>query len=106
MDLLKGTLDLLILHSLLAQPAHGWAIAQRVESGSDSAFKLNQGSLYPALHKLEDEGLIRGKWLVAEDTRKRVKVYALTRSGRRALQTETDNWRAYARAMELLISRP
>ena len=106
MDLLKGTLDLLILHSLLSQPAHGWAIAQRVETGSDSAFRLNQGSLYPALHRLEDEGLIRGRWKVAEDTRRRIKVYELTRAGRRALEREKADWHAYAHAMELLISRP
>ena len=104
MDLLQGTLDLLVLRTLDAGEGHGWAIAQRIERLSRDALKLNQGSLYPALHKLEDAGLIEGRWEIAEETRRRVKVYRLTRAGRKHLAAETDQWRAYVQAVELVMT--
>ncbi|MGH7462505.1 MAG: PadR family transcriptional regulator [Longimicrobiales bacterium] len=102
LDLLHGTLDLLVLQTLAIAPAHGWGIAQHIEVRSN-AFRLNQGSLYPALYRLEDEGLIEGDWSVAEDTRRRVKTYRLTRAGRRQLEAETERWRAYVRAVDLVL---
>ncbi|MEX0890673.1 MAG: PadR family transcriptional regulator [Gemmatimonadota bacterium] len=103
MDVRQGTLDLLVLRTLAEEPAHGWAIAQRIEMLSEDALRLNQGSLYPALHKLEDGGYISGKWGIAEDTRRRVKVYSLTARGRSRLSAEEADWRAYVQAMELVL---
>lgn len=103
MDVIQGTLDLLILRTLAGEPMHGWGIAQRVEVLSRDALRLNQGSLYPALHRLEDAGLIGGEWGVAEGTRRRVKVYRLTRAGRGALDAETQHWRSYVRAIDLVL---
>lgn len=102
MDVLQGTLDLLIMRVLEREPAHGWGIAQRVEELS-RVLRLNQGSLYPALHRLEDAGLIAGEWIIAEDTRRRVKEYRLTRAGRRRLGQETRQWQAYVQAMQLVL---
>ena len=104
MDVIQGTLDLLILRTLATRPAHGWGIAQEIEVLSREVLRLNQGSLYPALHRLEDAGLITGEWGVAEDTRRRVKVYRLTRAGRAALEAETQEWRSYVRAIELVLA--
>lgn len=101
---MQGTLDLLILRVLDGGPNHGWGIAQHIEAVSRS-LRLNQGSLYPALHKLEDAGLIAGEWQIAEVTRRRVKVYRLTRSGRARLRHESTNWRAYVSAMQLVLER-
>lgn len=95
-------MDLLILRVLDGAPGHGWFIAQRIERLS-GALRMNQGSLYPALHRLEDGGLIRGEWGVAEETRRRVKVYHLTRSGRAQLQEERAQWSAYVAAMQLVL---
>ena len=102
MDVLQGTLDLLILRVLDREPAHGWGIAQRIEALS-KALRLNQGSLYPALHRLEDAGLIEGEWVIAEDTRRRVKEYRLTRTGRRHLGQEQRQWQAYVKAVQLVL---
>jgi transcriptional regulator len=102
MDVLQGTLDLLILRVLDREPAHGWGIAQRIEALSQ-VLRLNQGSLYPALHRLEDAGLITGKWEIAEATRRRVKVYRLTRGGKRSLGAESQQWQAYVKAMQLVL---
>jgi PadR family transcriptional regulator, regulatory protein PadR len=102
MDVMQGTMDLLVLRVLAAGPAHGWGIAQRVEAVSQ-VLRLNQGSLYPALHKLEDSGLIEGEWQLAEQTRRRVKVYRLTRAGRARLAKERAQWAAYVRAMQLVL---
>jgi PadR family transcriptional regulator PadR len=104
MDVLQGTLDLLILNVLATEPAHGWSIAQRIAARSEDVLRLNQGSLYPALHKLEDEGLIAGTWIIAKDTRRRVKEYRLTRAGRRVLARHTAEWRAYVRAIDLVLA--
>jgi PadR family transcriptional regulator, regulatory protein PadR len=102
MDVMKGTMDLLILRVLAAGPAHGWGIAQQIELLSRS-LRMNQGSLYPALHKLEDGGLIEGAWQYAEATQRRVKLYHLTKAGRARLQRERAQWRSYVVAMELVL---
>jgi transcriptional regulator len=102
MDVMQGTLDLLILRVLDREPSHGWGIAQQVEALSQ-VLRLNQGSLYPALHRLEDAGLITGEWEIAEVTRRRVKVYRLTRSGQRSLGVEQRQWQAYVKAMQLVL---
>lgn len=102
MDVLQGTMDLLILRVLASGATHGWGIARRVEAVSQS-LRMNQGSLYPALHKLEDAGLIVGEWQIAEETRRRVKVYQLSTAGRRRLSEENANWRAYVTAMQLVL---
>jgi PadR family transcriptional regulator, regulatory protein PadR len=102
MDVMQGTMDLLILRVLDGAPSHGWGIAQRIETVSGS-LRMNQGSLYPALHRLEDGGLIEGEWGVAEETRRRVKVYSLTHAGRAHLRAERAQWRAYVAAMQLVL---
>jgi transcriptional regulator len=90
-DLLPGTLDLLILRTLQAQPLHGWAIADRIQQVSEDVLQVNQGSLYPALHRLEHQGWIEAEWAVSELGR-RAKYYRLTASGRRQLAIEAGEW--------------
>ena len=90
-DLLQGTLDLLILRTLQSEPMHGWAIAERIEQLSEDVLQVNQGSLYPALHRLEHQGWIEAEWAVSELGR-RAKYYTLTRAGRRQLTVEADEW--------------
>ena len=90
-DLLPGTLDMLILRTLQTQPLHGWAIAERIEQISADVLQVNQGSLYPALHRLEHQGWIEAEWAVSELGR-RAKYYRLTPSGRRQLAVETGEW--------------
>lgn len=102
-DLLQGTLDLLILQTLgTAGPMHGWAVAQRLQQVSQDAFVLNQGSLYPALHRLEARGWIDAEWGVSEKGRQ-AKFYKLTRTGRRQLEAETANWQRFAAAVGLVL---
>jgi PadR family transcriptional regulator PadR len=101
-DLLQGTLDLLILKSLLAQPLHGWAIAKRLQQLSSAVLIVNQGSLYPALYRLEDRGWIAGRDAVSDEGR-RIKVYRLTAAGRRQLADEIDVWRAFAAAVNQVV---
>lgn len=91
-DLLQGTLDLLILRTLVLAPMHGWGIAQRVLQASSEVLSIQQGSLYPALHRLERRGWISAKWGVSENNR-RAKFYELTRTGKRQLEVETETWR-------------
>jgi transcriptional regulator len=91
-DLPQGTLDLLILKTLAVQPLHGWAISERLHQVSAAALQVGQGSLYPALHRLERRGWIKGRW-GASDNNRRAKYYELTRAGRRQLQTDTEEWR-------------
>lgn len=102
-DLLGGTLDMLILRTLAAKPAHGFAIAQSIEDRSDEVLLVEEGSLYPALHRLEDRGWITAEWGVSENNR-RAKFYALTMQGRKQLAHEADRWAslvaAVARVME------
>lgn len=102
-DLLQGTLDLLILKTLGLEPRHGWAIAKRIQEMSLDVLLVNQGSLYPALYRLEDEGLIVGDWRRSDEGR-RIKVYRLTPSGRQRLAHETRHWRTYAGAVELILA--
>lgn len=101
-DVLQGTLDLLILKTLSLETMHGWGIAQRIEQMSREAFSIGQGSLYPALHRLERRGWIESEWAVTENNR-RAKYYRLTAVGRGALGDETENWRRFAGAMELVL---
>src|SRR5215510_8993094 len=97
-DLLQGTLDVLILKTLTAGAMHGWGIAQRIQQLSQDVLRVNQGSLYPALHRLEGEGWIAAEWGASENNRK-AKYYRLTRSGQRQLDTETENWRRLSAAV-------
>jgi len=90
-DLLQGTLDLLILNVLDLEPMHGWGISQRILQISDSVLQVNQGSLYPALHRLEEQFWIKSSWKTSENNR-RAKYYELTRTGRRQLVAERENW--------------
>jgi PadR family transcriptional regulator PadR len=91
MDLLQGTLDLLILRTLQNGPMHGWAISDRVQQISEDVLQVNQGSLYPALHRLEHQGWIEAAWGVS-DLGRRAKFYRLTATGKKQLERETDNW--------------
>ena len=97
-DLLQGTLDLLILRTLAAAPMHGWGISQRIQQVSDSVLVVNQGSLYPALYRLEEEGWIASEWGASENNR-RAKFYRLTRNGERQLEREQQNWQRLAAAV-------
>ena len=101
-DLLQGTLDLLILKTLALEPMHGWGITQRIQRISDGALVVNQGSLYPALLRLEHQGWITSEWDVTENNRQ-AKYYKLTRSGRKQLAEETDNWRRLSTAIEQIL---
>jgi PadR family transcriptional regulator PadR len=101
-DLPQGTLDLLILRTLALEPQHGWAISERVQQVSSDVLKIQQGSLYPALHRLERRGWIKAEWGVSENNR-RAKYYELTRSGKKQLQVETDSWRKLAAAVAQIL---
>lgn len=102
-DIVRGTLDLLILKALALEPMHGWAIAQRLEQLSRDALRVGQGSLYPALQRLEEKGWIESDWR-ATDGGRRAKFYELTRAGRRALGAETAQWRRYVDMVELILA--
>ena len=102
LDLLQGTLDLLILKTLALGPQHGWGISQRIQQISDNVLRVNQGSLYPALHRLEDEGWIAAEWGASENNRK-AKYYRLTKSGQRQLEAETENWNRLAAAVARIL---
>ena len=91
LDLLQGTLDLLILRTLQTGPQHGWAISERIQQISEDVLRVNQGSLYPALHRLEHQGWIKAEWGVSELGR-RARFYRLTPAGRKQLETETEAW--------------
>jgi transcriptional regulator len=97
-DLLPGTLDLLILRTLQTEPLHGWAISDRIQQISEDVLQINQGSLYPALHRLEHQGWIEAEWAVSELGR-RAKYYRLTASGRRQLATEAREWERMSAAI-------
>lgn len=101
-DLVLGTLDLLLLKILALQPLHGWAIGQRLRSMSGDVLQVSEGSLYPALHKLEQEGWIQAEWKQTENNR-RAKFYALTRLGKKQLETETANWERLSAAISQVI---
>ena len=101
-DLLQGTLDLLILKTLRLGALHGWGISKLVRQLSGNVLQINQGSLYPALYRLEDRGLIEAEWGISPEGRK-AKFYRLTGKGREALVTERGNWRAFAGAVEAVL---
>jgi|SRR6185369_15514668 transcriptional regulator len=101
-DLVQGTLDLLILKSLALEPLHGWAIAARIRQLSNEVLLVQQGSLYPALQRLEHQGWIAAKWGVS-DQRRRAKFYSLTRAGRKQLERETASWERLAAAVTLVV---
>ena len=101
-DLIQGMLDLLILRTLMLQPLHGWAIAQRISQISNDVLRVQQGSLYPALHRLESKGWIRAEWGETEQKR-RAKYYTLTAAGRRQLERERDDWTRLSAAIALVL---
>ena len=98
----QGTLDMLILQILSIGPAHGYAVAQRLDQISRAVVQVNQGSLYPALHRLEKKGWIDSEWAVSENNR-RAKYYRLTTAGRRQLGRETEDWARFAGAVDLIL---
>ena len=101
-DLLQGTLDLMVLRILDAGPNHGWGISQRIQQISQDVLRINQGSLYPALHRLEAQGWIDAEW-GSSDNNRRAKYYRLTRAGRRQLAEETANWSRIAGAITRVL---
>jgi transcriptional regulator len=103
-DLIQGMLDLLILRTLQLEPLHGWAVAQRIRQISNEVLQVQQGSLYPALHRLEAKGWIRAEW-GASDKGKRAKFYSLTSSGRRQLGREKQDWSRLSAAIALVLEK-
>lgn len=101
-DLMQGTLSLLILRVTALEPMHGWAIAQRIRLMSGDVLQVGQGALYPALHKLEQNGWLRSKWALSENNR-RAKYYTLTKAGRKALDREAAQWERLAGAVSLVV---
>jgi PadR family transcriptional regulator PadR len=101
-DLLQGTLDLLILKTLSLGPQHGWGVAQRIQQTSRDLLQVNQGSLYPALHRLEEQGWIESEWGVSDNNR-RAKFYRLTPGGQAQLDRETASWSQYAEAVRWVL---
>jgi PadR family transcriptional regulator PadR len=101
-DLVQGTLDLLILKTLALEPMHGWAIAQRIQQLSNEVLQVQQGSLYPALHRLEQQAWIRAEWGESDNNR-RAKFYSLTRAGRRQLEHETSSWERLSGAISAIV---
>ena len=101
-DLPQGTLDLLILKTLALEPQHGWAISERVQQMSSDALQVRQGSLYPALHRLERRGWIKASWSTTDNNR-RAKYYALTRAGSKQLEAQTDSWRRLTAAVGQIL---
>jgi len=101
-DLPQGTLDLLILRTLALGPEHGWAISERIQQVSSNVLQIHQGSLYPALHRLERRGWIKSRWGASENNR-RAKYYELTRSGHKQLETEKDEWKKLTAAIAQVL---
>ncbi|HZT33183.1 MAG TPA: PadR family transcriptional regulator [Bryobacteraceae bacterium] len=101
-DLVQGTVDLLILKTIAIEPMHGWAIAQRIRQMSNEVLQVGQSALYPALHKLEQEGWIEAEWKTSESNR-RAKYYSLTRAGRKALAKEATQWERLSAAISLIV---
>ncbi|HLY39659.1 MAG TPA: PadR family transcriptional regulator [Terracidiphilus sp.] len=103
-DLLQGTLDMLILRALALQPEHGWAISQRIQQISNNVLQVGQGSLYPALHRLEYKGWIRAEWGASENNR-RARYYSITRAGKKQLEAELANWDRLTGAINLVLEK-
>jgi transcriptional regulator len=103
-DVLQGTLDLLILKTLSLEPMHGWGIASRIQQVSKGALQIGQGSLYPALHRLQYRGWIQAEWACSENNR-RAKFYSLTRAGKKRLEAELSNWDRLTTAISLVLEQ-
>jgi PadR family transcriptional regulator len=103
-DVLQGTLDLLVLKTLALEPMHGWGIAQRIQQVSKNALDVGQGSVYPALLRLQNQGWVTSDWGTTENNRK-ARYYRLTALGTKQLQRETESWRKYAQAVELILAQ-
>jgi PadR family transcriptional regulator, regulatory protein PadR len=103
-DVLQGTLDLLVMRTLALEPMHGWAIAQRINQISDDLLRVAQGSLYPALHRLEHQGWITAEWGTSENNR-RARFYTLSKAGRRQLETEVAKWERLSAGVDLVLRR-
>ena len=101
-DILQGTLDMLVLKALQLEPMHGWGVTERIEQWSEHVLQLGQGTLYPALYRLERQGLIRSEWKTTENNR-RARYYALTREGRRHFADELSHWQRMSRAINLVL---
>jgi transcriptional regulator len=101
-DILQGTLDMLVLKALQLEPMHGWGITERIEQWSEQVLQLGQGTLYPALYRLERQDFIQSEWKVTENSR-RARYYSLTRQGRRQLETELAQWRRTSRAVNMVL---
>ena len=104
-EFLRGTMELLVLRSLTRGPAHGFSIARWIESATEESLTIEEGTLYPALHRMEERGLIEAEWGVSENNR-RAKYYSLTEQGRAQLRAQTESWRRYARAVFLALDGP
>jgi len=102
-DVLQGTLDLLVLKALSLTPMHGWGISQRIQQLSKDALKIGQGSLYPALYRLERKALVKSEWSTTENNRE-AKYYRLTAGGQRALSNEATDWRRFVSAVDLVLA--
>jgi PadR family transcriptional regulator, regulatory protein PadR len=103
-DILQGTLDLLILKTVALEPMHGWGIAQRIQQISHEVLQVQQGSLYPALYRLERKGLVQAEWRASENNR-RAKYYSLTKAGRQQLEKEQAQWERLSSAVALILQR-
>ena len=103
-DVLQGTLDLLIMRTIALEPMHGWAIAQRIQQISNDHLRVQQGSLYPALHRLEHQSWITAEWGASENNR-RARFYALTKAGRKQLETEVAKWERLSAGVNLVLRR-
>jgi len=103
-DVLQGTLDLLIMRTIALEPFHGWAIAQRIQQISEDLLRVRQGSLYPALHRLEHQGWITAEWGASENKR-RARFYALTKAGRKQLEAEVAKWERLSAGVNLVLRR-
>ena len=101
--ILQGTLDMLVLRALQLEPMHGWGITERIEQWSEHVLQLGQGTLYPALYRLERQELIRSEWRITENSR-RARYYSLTRQGRRQLETELAQWERTSRAVNQVLA--
>ena len=101
-DLIQGTLDMLILKTLALGPMHGWGISQRIQQISEDVLVINQGSLYPALYRLEQQGLIKSEW-GSSDNNRQAKFYGLTRAGKKQLNEETENWERLSAAVDRIL---
>jgi transcriptional regulator len=102
-DLLQGTLDLLVLKILGLGPQHGWGISQRIQQMSQDVLQVNQGSLYPSLHRLEEQGLVDSEWGTTENNRQ-AKYYRFTRAGQKALAAQTENWERVSAAIRRILA--